>query len=296
MTRRRGTSGGAPPHPRQRRIDETTQLLTRALRHAVERGRFSSDQAIDVAMVQLLRPGGPGKRLSEASRDGLRRAVVELAKSLDPSQPRSILSFARGASEAAWSLVKDFRHPGAGIAEASEGSAATLARAAVWAEAAFAKGDEDHVRRAVTRALRERKKGRGLTRLPLEDHDPLRAVLDVPARGRVVLPRNDVRARLAAAAVGTPLGEALRQAARFSEELVRPALGEELWTIARPVGFADKAETRVLVEVRSSLAAHEVQLRSQELAHRLRSLPGFRDVKSIKIVVIEAKMLKVLPR
>lgn len=298
------TPRGGPPDRRRgpredaraARVEEATRLVARAVRHAIDRGRFSSDEAVHVALVQLLRPGGPARRLSEESRAGIRRAVTQLAKALDPTQPRSILAFARGAAEAAWSQVKDLRHPGAGIAEAAEGSAAELARAAVWAEAAFARGDEDHLRRAVTRALRERKKGRGLTRLRLDDHDPLRSVLDVPVKGRVVLPKTDVRARIAAAAHGTALGDVLRQAARFSEDHLRPALGEELWAIARPVGFADKAESRVLVEVRSAMAAHEVQLRSQELTHRLRALPGFDKVHGTKIVVVEKPVLKVLPR
>jgi hypothetical protein len=296
VTRRPGRGPAGAAEKAAQRTEETTRLIARALRHAIERGRFSRDEGVEIVLVQLFRPGGPALRLSEEARASLREAVGRLGAALDPTQPRSVLAFARAASEAAWHLVKDPRHPGAAIAEASGGNARELARAAVWAEAAFAKNSEDHLRRAVTRALRERKKGRGLTRLHLEDEDPLRAMLDVPTRGKVVLPRTDVRARIASAAEGTPLGAALRLAARFSEELVRPAIGEELWSLARPVGFADKAETKVLVEVRSALTAHEVQLRSQELAHRLRALPGFARVQGVKIVVVEEAALKVVPR
>jgi hypothetical protein len=285
-----------PVDPARARIEETTRLVARALRHAIDTGSFSTDEAVGVAWTQLLRPGGPAKRLGDAERLTLRATLEKLSRALDPSQPRSILAFARSSSEAAWALVKDLRHPGAGIADAAHGNVRALATAAVWAEVAFGKNDEDTVRRAVTRALRERRKGRGLVRVDLDDNDPLRTVLDLPERGRVILPKTDVRARIAEAAQETPLGAALRLAARFSEEIVRPAIGEELWSMARPVGFNDKAETRVIVEVKSALAAHEVQLRSRELLHRLQAIPGFQQLKGVKIVIVEQKVKPVVGR
>lgn len=276
-------------------MEDTARAVLRSVRHALERGSFSRTDAIEVAMMQLLRPGRPAARLSVDGRSALRTAVTHLVASLDPAQPRSMLAFARACAETSWSLVKPPRHPGADMAAASAGSVAELARAAVWAEVTHARDADDHVQRAVTRALRERRRGRGLMRLELDNDDPLRAVLDVPAQGRVVLPRTDVRTRIAAAAAGTAFGAALRQAARFSEEVIRPALGEELWSICRPVAFTDKAETRVVVEVRSALLAHEAQLRSQELVHRLRTLEVCRHVRGVRIVVVEPTRLPVVP-
>lgn len=279
---------------RATRVEETTRLVARAIRAAVDRGTFSIEQAVEIAHVQLLRPGGPGRSISAEARAKLRDGITALARGLDVTQPRSILSFARGSAEAAWSMVKDLRHPGAGIADASHGSARELALAAVWAEATRARDSDDHVRRAVTRALRERKKSRGLVRVSLDDDDPLRTVLDVPARGKVLLPKADVRARIAEAAEGTSLGEVLRQVARFSDEFLRPALGEEIWALCRPVGFSDKAQRRVLLEVRSSMAAHEVQLRSREIVVRIRKVPGFEKIEGTKIVVVERSAFRVL--
>jgi hypothetical protein len=285
-----------PRSPQQRRaqqIEDTTRVVVRALRHALERGRFSVEDAADIALVQLFRPGGPAKLIGRDARERLSEAVRKLARAIDDvSKPRALLAFARASSEAAWSLASSPRHPGARIDEVALGDARTLAHAAVYATATQARDPEDHVRRAVARAVRERRRQeRGnntqMTRLPLHDGDPLRAVLDVPARGRVSLPKSDVRTHLAKAAHHTALGVVLRQAARFAEDVVRPAIGEELWSLCRPVGFADKLETRILVEVGSALVAHEVQLRSLELVHRLRAVPSFAKVTSMKLVVVE---------
>ena len=279
------------------RVEETTRLVVRALRHALERGRFSADEAAHVVLIQLMRPGGPGKRLGDESRARLHEAVHKLARAVDdPTRPRALLQLARTSSEAAWSMATTARHPGARMDEAADGDYRTLARAALFAEAVRAKDSEDHVRRAVVRAVRERKRSRGIAKLPLADGDPLRAMLDVALHGRVALPKNDVRNKIAVAADATPLGAVLRQAARFSEDLIRPAVGEELWSICRPVGFADKAETRVIVEVRSTTLAHETQLRSQELVHKLKKLAPFAQLTGIKLVVVEPATLALLRR
>ena len=269
--------------------------VVRAVRHALDRGHLSNEDAVELALLQLLRPGGPGARISIANRTRLREAVRHLARELDVTQPRSILQFAKGASQAAWTLAVVPRHPGASFDEAVNADPRALARAALYAEAAYARDSEDHIRRALTRAIRERKRMRGVSSIHLADNDPLRTVLDVPARGRVLLPKNDLRVHIAAAARATTFGDVLRLAARFSEEIVRPVLGEELWALGRPVGFSDRKQSRVLIETSSVSKAHEIQLRSPELVHRLKSTPGFENTKSVKIIVVEPNVLLVKP-
>jgi len=67
--------------------------------------------------------------------------------------------------------------------------------------------------------------------------------------------------------------------------VLEPALGEELWLLCRPVGFVDRAETRVLVAAESSLGAQEMQLRARELVYRLRQVDGFAAVDAVRVVV-----------
>lgn len=277
---------------------DAARVVLSALRRRVDDGRFGVDAAVETAFVHLVRPGGPGERLGPADRATLRDTLAKLARPLQSTgpMPRALLAFARDAVDAALALLRTPRHPGAAIEQQIDSSTAQLARAALWAESTRARDDEDLVRRAVTRALRERKRGRrGRVPVDVPEGDPLRAVLHLPAHGRVWLPKNDLRAKIAATGKGSPFGEALKQAARFAEEHVRDALGEELWALARPVGFADRAETRVILEVGSSAAAHEAQLRQREFVGTLRTLPGLEKVKAIKVLVVAAQALPLTP-
>ncbi len=258
------------------------------LRRRVDEGQFSAEVAAETALAQLLRPGGPGARLGPVDRATLRDQVAALARPLATTgpMPRALLTFARDAVNATLVLLRPGRHPGARLEERIDDDTASLARAALWAELTRARDGDDLVRRAVTRAIREKKRGRrGKVTVDVPEDDPLRAVLHLPAHGRVWLPKNDLRAKIANTTKGSPFGAALQQAARFAEEVIRDAIGEELWALARPVGFADRAETRVVVEVTSSAAAHEAQLRTRELVGTLRTLPGMGRVKSIKVLV-----------
>ena len=271
--------------PAQRRIDETQRLLVRALARRVDEGRFSADDAVDVAVVQLSRPGGP--RLSDEQKTALRRSFVVLASRLSPPTPRALHDFAREAARLAWQTETRPRSPAAGLRDiAHGGDIAATATAAVYAELLNARDSEDLVRRAVHRALQARRQALPGVAVPLPSGDPLRGLLDLPAEGRVRLPRRDVRGTIARVAVDNAVvGETLRKAARFARHVLQPALGDELWLLCRPLGFVDKAETRVLVATEHSLGAQETQLRARELVHRLRQVDGFAAVDGVRVVV-----------
>jgi hypothetical protein len=246
------------------RVGETTSMIVRALKRRVDEGQFSPDDAVDVALLQVLRPGGP--RLSEADRQRLRQTYTTLSTSLSPPTARAIYGFGRDASAAAWALHHVGRSPASTMREAADGGAKALATAAVYAELLNAKDDDDLLRRAVKRALSERRRG---------------------SPGRVVpLAKTDVRNTMAKAVVDEPgFGAAMRQAAVFARNVMEPALGEELWLLCRPLGFADQRRTRVLVATTSSVAAQETQLRARELLYRLQKLDALHDVQGVKVVV-----------
>jgi hypothetical protein len=175
---------------------------------------------------------------------------------------------------------------------AAQADSRALAKAAIYAELVHATSDEDLVRRAVTRALGEKKRGSPGRPVPLQPGDPLRHLLDLPPTGRLRLPRGDVRGAMARAAVEVPsLGGLLRQVAVFSRTVMEDALGEELWSLCRPVGFADLRRTRILVATASSVAAQETQLRSRELLYRLKKLDGLSTILGIRVVVDQRPFL-----
>lgn len=285
---------------REAAIRETSALLLHVIRRHLEaEERFSWARAVEIALVQLSRPGRPAARLTPALRERLERQLSELARGLvDPTDPRQLEAFCRRAAEAAHAAVPKARHPGPRLKDVAS-DLKSLAKAAVYAEYGRAKDQDDLVRRAVTRALRERgRTRRHLARLALDESDPLRSLLELPDRGPVYLPPRDLRVHLAAGRTkegkDSALPGLLRQAARFSERTLRPALGEELWGLCRPVGFADRRCTRVLVQVTSSALAHEVSMRKQELLMRLAHVPGFEGVRDVRFVVEERKAIPVV--
>ncbi len=266
------------------RVGETTAMIVRALKRRVDEGQFTPDDAVDVALLQVLRPGGP--RLSEADRQRLRQTYTTLSTSLSPPTARAIYGFGRDAATAAWALHHQGRSPASTMREAADGGAKALATAAVYAELLNAKDDDDLLRRAVKRALSERRRGSPGRVVPLASGDPLRELLDLPREGQVRLPKTDVRNTMAKAVVDEPgFGAAMRQAAVFARNVMEPALGEELWLLCRPLGFADQRRTRVLVATTSSVAAQETQLRARELLYRLQKLDALHDVQGVKVVV-----------
>lgn len=278
-------------------LRETAALLLHVIRRHLEgEERFSWERAVEIALVQLSRPGRPAAPLTPPLKARLERQLHELARGLvDPTDPRQLEAFCRRAAEAAHRAGPKPRHPGAQLKDAAAGLG-DMARAAVCAEYGNARDPDDLVRRAVTRALRERgRTRRHLARLHVDEDDPLRSLLELPERGPVYLPPRDLRVHLAAGRArdgkDSALPGLLRQAARFSERNLRPALGEELWGLCRPVGFGDRRATRVLVQVTSSSLAHEVSMRKQELVARLRHVPGFEDVKDVRFLVEERKAL-----
>jgi hypothetical protein len=268
-----------------RRRDETQRLLVRALLRRVDEGRFSVDDAVDVALVQIGRPGGP--QLSEEQRRALRRSFATLARSLTPPSPRAVYTFARAAAELAWQAETPARSPGAVVQDAARGTdTRALARAAVYAEWMRASDDEDLLRRAVHRATQERRKAQPGILVPLAPHDPLRELLALSSDKGLRLPARDLRGTIArVAADNAVVGGVLRKAARFARHVLAPALGDELWALCRPIGFSDRTETRVLVAVENSLAAQEAQLGARALVARLKEVPGFERVTGIRVTV-----------
>ncbi len=279
-------SGPKPKFDYAAREQETVRLILRALKTGVERGRFTAEDAVTIAINQIFRPRGP--RIPEDKKDGLERAIHKLATTLTPPSSPALYAFAKSAAALAWAIHPRPRSPLAPQEDAWFGSE-ELVRAALHAELA-AKGDafgpEDLVRRAVRRSLMTRRKARPGLMLPVKSGDPLRDLLDVPLQGFVRLPGRDIRSKMAVAFTReNAMGAAVRKASIFHSERMEKALGAELWALGRPVGFADKKQSRLLIASPSSTAAQETQLRSRELLHRLQLVAGLEKIIGVKVHV-----------
>lgn len=283
------------------RVTETARHLFRLLRRILEEGvRSDASRVVDVAYVQLTRPGRPGAVLSDANRIAL-KSEMQLAagRFVELSDNAALARFCKEVSAAAYRRVPKGRHSRP-LHDAVE-SSKDLARMAVLGEYSSSHDDKDLVRRAVTRAMRERRRHTQRTvRVDVEEQDPLRDLLDLPSRGAVRLPPHDIRLHMANVlsrkGSKSELPLLLRKAARFSEKTLRPALGEELWGLCRPVGFADPRYRVLIVQVTSSVLAHEVSLRKRELLHRLQAVPGFEEVRDVRFKVEDKRSLPVIGR
>jgi hypothetical protein len=265
--------------------------ILRVLERELESGRpFTWSLAAQHALAVVLRQGG-SRPVGE--RERLAEVLRAIAETMPPAiEPGALEAFADVVSDVGLRQVRH-RHPGQQLNASDEPPRrpSELARAAVYAEYAGAVSDEAAVHRAVTRALRERKRARrGKRSLSIEDRDPLRRVLDLPDHGRPVVASGDVRV-----AMTGKLAPLLAQAVPFAEVHVRRALGEELWARCRPIGWGDARHTRVLLAVPSSPVAHELGLSRREIVRRLQGVPGFEKVKDVRFQVQERSFVVVDP-
>jgi hypothetical protein len=265
---------------------ELQRLIVRAMKTRVERGRFSNEDAVDVAFNQVFRPRGP--RIPEEKKGDLKAAIQKMAKILEPPTAQALNSFAKQVAELAWMLHPRPRSPLAPQEDAWFG-AGELARSAIAAELSAgggAFGADDLVRRAVRRGLSARRRSRPGPMLPTKSGDPLRDLLDVPLHGPVRLPGKDLRWQMASTFQHAgALSDAMRTASIFHSERMEKALGPLLWALGRPVGFTDKKQTRVLIASSSSTAAQETLMHSREILFRLQQMKGLEKVTGVKVAV-----------
>ncbi len=280
------TSSPGPKFDYATRQSETQQLIVRALKTRIERGRFHPEDAVEIAFTQIQRPRGP--RIPEDKKAALLKALTSLSASLEPPTSKALYQYAKDAAALAWSQHPRPRSPLAPQEDAWYG-AEELARSAIAAEIARGGhnfGDEDLVRRAVRRGLDARRKARIGTAIPVPPGDPLRRLLEVPPAGAVRLPRGDFRTKMAQQFTReTAMGEAIRKSAIFHNEPMQDALGPLLWELGRPTGFADRKQTRILIASPTSTMAQEAQLHALEYLHRLQKVAGLERLTGTKVQV-----------
>ncbi len=78
----------------------------------------------------------------------------------------------------------------------------------------------------------------------------------------------------------------IRKSLIFTKEFLEPKMGLALYQVFRPVGFGDKNNALLLVEVSSSIAAHEFSFRKPELIATIKKVPGFENVQKIRLIPV----------
>ena len=301
-------------------VKAAVRHLERVFRYRIEAGeQMERDDVVRIAYVQLLRAGLAGARLNEHGRKLLRKQLNAFVQEVhDATRLVELRPFLLRASRAASELAP----PPGKHARDRVTPQASLERL-IQREIGRSKDSDDVVRRAVLSAIRRRRAAmRGQRQVLVEPEDPMRDLLDLRPEGEVVLPYSDVRAQLMRGETERLRGlnaayragridektyakrkEALktsgfvgllRQAAIFSDQRLREAMGDELWGLCRPVGFSDSRQRTLLVEVSSAALAQEISMRKTELLSRLRQLPGFERLRDVRFSVVPHQALPIL--
>ena len=117
----------------------------------------------------------------------------------------------------------------------------------------------------------------------LGGNEQLREVLCVPEECYSHIPKTDIRSHML-----TFLGKKnsllakIETALPFSEKILRPALGDELYEQLNIVGYADTFKRYILCEPASPSLLHELNFQKPKIMQKLRSIEAFRQVRGLK--------------
>ena len=78
----------------------------------------------------------------------------------------------------------------------------------------------------------------------------------------------------------------MQQSSGFAADPLQRALGPELFSKLKPVGFADKMRKVVLLQVSSSSLAHELSFRKIEILKRLREIQFFGQAIDLRFILV----------
>ena len=123
----------------------------------------------------------------------------------------------------------------------------------------------------------------------LNIHSPLAQVLDVDSKDKAILAPNDIRTHMLKSSKKSRFKEEstllslLTQAAPFAETLLTKTLGPNTYKRFKPVGYANRAATILLVEITSAADAYEFNFHKNDLLKKLQKHPGFEKIVDIKL-------------
>lgn len=118
---------------------------------------------------------------------------------------------------------------------------------------------------------------------------PLAHVLNVDSKDKAILSHDDIRTHMLKSSIRTRYKEKsqllsiLTQAAPFAEKLLVETLGPNTYKRFKPVGYADREGTTLLIEISSSADAYEFNFHKNEILKKLKNHPGFEKIIDLKL-------------
>lgn len=255
-------------------MDDTTQVLLNVLKSHFESSKELSEAwktAPTLTLMHLSRPGWPAEFLTRDHKALIGFELQKLAQELFySSDMKSLLKFAQNAiglvlrygSKKSKTQVEKQRLAGLIKVEQLDGQT-----------------DQVAASRAAARYLNNKKREQiGKSYVQPDPNNRLLELLSLPKSMGAELPKQDIRALI----LKNSLADLLKKASCFSPDVLKTVLGEDFSRHLKPVGFTDKAQKTVLIEVKSSSIAHEMSFRKPEILRRLRQLKEFEQVTDIR--------------
>ncbi len=257
-------------------MDETTGALLKVLRAHFEKSKVLGDAwqgAPALTLMHLTRPGWPGENLKPLQKQALLKELIPIASQLAyANDMKSLLNFAQQA------IAKVMiRLPNHSKTVLEQRHLAGL----IQAERALGEDDQAAASRAAAKYFQtKRREHRGKTYIPADPNNRLAQILSLPKSIGAELPKQDIRGLI----MKSPLADLLKQAACFAPEVLKPVLGEELFSKIKPVGFGDKQQRTILIQVESASVAHEMSFRKLDILGRLKRIKEFEQVSDLRFI------------
>lgn len=259
-------------------MDDTTQVLLNLLKSHFEGSSELSEawkKAPELTLMHLSRPGWPAEFLTREQKALVFIGLEKLSKELFYSNDmKSLLRFAQNAV----ALVLKYG-PQKSKTHIEKNRLAGL----IKSEQYDGQSDQVAVARAAARYINtKRREQAGKSYVPADPNNRLLEILSLPKSMGTELPKQDIRGLI----LKNSLAELLKQASCFSPDVLKGVLGEDFAKVLKPVGFTDKAQKTILIEVKSAAIAHEMTFRKPEILRRLRRLKEFELVTDVRFTSV----------
>ncbi|MBN4077384.1 DUF721 domain-containing protein [Sulfobacillus acidophilus] len=246
--------------------------------------------AVKVAYSSICRPGWPGYLLSIELKKEFKKELSSYATVLSYEKNFALIDgFAVKAVSTAMSKIPKNHLMG----YLNQGRGTQIQTKTIEGFLLNELKEIDDAKIAAKRAFYKFKKSQGMLKKHYINtnslrNDPLSSILSIPKSANVEIPKYDIRVHLLAS-MNSSFGNLLRKAAPFAETNMRRILGNELYNKGKPVGFADKNERTLLIEVKSPGHAQLMSFRKTEILQKLKKSKNFQSILDIRFTVSKPK-------
>lgn len=296
-----------PPHTGKKSSDlplikwhkEIIRHLIAILEPVASSRKISPDvlsQIVNLVFNDQTRAPWPGSLLSKAKKENWRQFVEKKAKIfIYAHTPEALSEF---VSKVSSQLLRELSATQISSALLNNETARNTQIEHIIRQEFFANSSaQDMISRSIQRYFKEDARARrSQTEIKIHENDPLRDLLGIPRIGRPMLPFEDIKVHMARFLKNaSPLKSNSSSVPNFlltscfESASIETLIGKEFSKHCQPVGFADRQQKILLINVYSSIAAHEISLSKALLISRLKKAKGFEQLTDIHFRITPKK-------